>query len=73
MSKPGKQVPALQSKKVDQLPKETVDQFLTRTFDSLLEKEGVGDLPARQYEGVIRAMRMANKIGYTNGFKKAAK
>ena len=48
-----------------------IEGLLLQKFDELLRAEGV-ELSPDQKEGVIKAMRVANKIGYTNGFKKGA-
>lgn len=49
-----------------------VESLLKAKFEELLTEEQLDRLPKEEYEAVMRCMRQANKIGYTNGYKKAS-
>lgn len=49
-----------------------VEALLRDKFEELMKEEKLHDLEKEDREAIIRCMKVANKIGYTNGFKKGS-
>lgn len=49
-----------------------VESLLKAKFEELMEDEQLDKLPKEDQEAVMRVLRVANKIGYTNGYKKGS-
>lgn len=48
-----------------------IEKVLRDRFYQMIDDEGLNKLPEDVQESIFNLMRAANKIGYTNGFKKA--
>lgn len=53
--------------------KSEIEERLRKTFIEFLENEGLSesDIGEENFEKVLKVMRSANKLGYTNGFIKS--
>lgn len=73
MNKP---VPAIQKRKTEakSVDKKDIEGRLRKTFIELLAQQDITDLEVGLdcMERILKAMRAANKLGYTNGFIKSA-
>lgn len=50
-----------------------VEELLRVKFEEIIANEKLDHLSPENTEAIIRAMRQANKIGYTNGYKSGVK
>lgn len=66
-------VPALMKRTPPPRQEVNVEELLDQRFEEFMAAEGLDKEPPTTRAAIKKAMRSANKLGYTNGYKKGCK